>query len=268
MKRKLAFFDMDGTLYQTENNVIQPSSLSALQSLKDAGYIIAAATGRPLNNMNEILGQIQFDYYVLINGGYVLDKNFNLITSSPLTQEDVTDIVQLANEKDLGLMFHFGDASYIYNNFYPIYEFSKYTNTLNGVFYDETQSYHRRHNPFNAVLLTKDATIIQDFIDNHPNLKTDLINVKTNGFAYDIFLKSNDKAVGIEAILEKENLGWDDVITFGDSTNDIQMLEKAGYGVAMGSASDLVKSHADYVTTSVYNNGIFNAIKKILTNED
>ena len=51
MKHKIVFFDMDGTLYQTENDVIQESALDAIQTLKDKGYIVCAATGRPLNQL-------------------------------------------------------------------------------------------------------------------------------------------------------------------------------------------------------------------------
>lgn len=96
----------------------------------------------------------------------------------------------------------------------------------------------------------------------------DLINVRTNGFAYDLFHAGNDKASGIETVLEREGLSWDDVIAFGDSTNDIRMLEKADLGIAMGSASDFVKSFANRTTTSVYANGIFNAVKDILAEEE
>ena len=39
MKHKIVFFDMDGTLYQTENDIIQESALDAIQTLKDKGYI-------------------------------------------------------------------------------------------------------------------------------------------------------------------------------------------------------------------------------------
>ena len=39
MAYKIVFFDMDGTLYQTENDIIQESSLQAIQALKEQGYI-------------------------------------------------------------------------------------------------------------------------------------------------------------------------------------------------------------------------------------
>lgn len=265
MKHKIVFFDMDGTLYQTENNVIQESTLAAIDRLKESGYIVAAATGRPLNHMKNILDKVSFDYYVLINGGYVLDRDFNLISASPLSRENTEDLISLARDNNLGLMFHFGDATYIYNDFYPAYDFSRYTNTLDGLFYDPTHSYHQRHQAYNSVLIAKDASVINEFMAAHPDLRLDLINVKTNGFAYDVFNAQTDKSSGIEQVLKRENLSWDDVIAFGDSTNDIAMLQKAGIGVAMGSSSDYVKSFADEVTSSVYDNGIYNAIRKILS---
>lgn len=264
MKHKIAFIDMDGTLYQTENDIIQESSLHAIQALKKAGYIVCAATGRPLNQMKLILEKVQFDYYVLINGGYILDKEFNLIQSYPLSKKDTEGLIQLAEQNEYGLMIHFGDATYIYNNFYPMYDFCKYCNVLDSLFYDPTKTYHKRHDAYNCVIMLKKDKPLQEYMENHPELRSDMIKVQTDGFCFDIFSKDNDKSRGIEKILERENLTWKDAICFGDSTNDIGMFEKADIAVAMGSATNYVKSYATFSTTDVYNNGIYNAVKKIL----
>ena len=100
MKHKIVFFDMDGTLYQTENDVIQESALDAIQTLKDKGYIVCAATGRPLNQMKLILQCVQFDYYVLINGSYILDKDFQEIGSYPILQDNVNDLVNFSKKHE------------------------------------------------------------------------------------------------------------------------------------------------------------------------
>ena len=50
-------------------------------------------------------------------------------------------------------------------------------------------------------------------------------------------------------------------MAFGDGGNDIGMLRHAGIGVAMGNANDDVKNAADYITTSVDENGIAHALK-------
>lgn len=254
---------MDGTLYQTANDVIQPSSIDAIHEMEGKGMQVFAATGRPLNFMKPILERVQFDGYVLLNGGYVLNGSFELIDSNPIKTETLDDLVKLSKEKQVGLMIHFGDETYIYTNFYPIFEFAKYTNSLDRLYYDPTLSYHKRHPAFSCTAVTNDPHIMQEFVEAHPDLRIDLVNVKTNGFAYDIFPADTDKSRGIQAVLDRQNLDWDQAVTIGDSTNDLHMLEKAGLGIAMGTAIDQVKDKADYVTTTVFDDGIANALEQI-----
>ena len=52
-----------------------------------------------------------------------------------------------------------------------------------------------------------------------------------------------------------------EVVTFGDGGNDTSMIRTAGIGIAMGNAIDSLKAEADYVTTTVDDNGIRNALK-------
>ena len=159
-------------------------------------------------------------------------------------------------------MFHFGDATYIYNKFYPMYDFCKYCNVLNSLFYDPSQSYHRRHRAYNAVILTREKKEIDDFMAAHPDLRADLINVKSDGFMFDVFNSGNDKSVGIELMMKHVNFTWKDTIAFGDSTNDIHMLQKADIGVAMGNADNEVKENADFITDSIDHDGIEKALIK------
>lgn len=263
MTYKIAFFDMDGTLYQTENDIIQESNLQALEELRKQGVIVCAATGRPLNQMNLILERVHFDYMVMINGGYVLDREQNLMFENPIDRQTTQEIVEWCHEQQNGLMFHFGDASYIYDQFYPFYYFCRDHHVLDYLFYDENRSYHKRHNAYNSVIMTKDKRSFDEFLAKHPMLRSDLIEVTQDHFCLDVFNANNDKFVGINQVLLKEGIHWDECVCFGDSTNDVKMLEMAGMGVAMGNASDYVKSFANRVTTSVYDHGVANALKDI-----
>ena len=66
-----------------------------------------------------------------------------------------------------------------------------------------------------------------------------------------------------DAGLERENLTWDDCIVFGDSTNDVEMLSKAGFGVCMGNGCDAAKEAADYVCGRIEEDGLAGAIHDI-----
>jgi hydroxymethylpyrimidine pyrophosphatase-like HAD family hydrolase len=50
-------------------------------------------------------------------------------------------------------------------------------------------------------------------------------------------------------------------MVFGDADNDIRMIQKAGIGIAMGNATENLKKVADYVTSDLDHDGIFNALK-------
>lgn len=58
-----------------------------------------------------------------------------------------------------------------------------------------------------------------------------------------------------------EGFAPDHTIAFGDGGNDTSMILQAGIGVAMGNAIDALKQQADYITTSVDEDGILNALR-------
>ncbi|MCD7938477.1 MAG: HAD-IIB family hydrolase, partial [Tannerellaceae bacterium] len=77
----------------------------------------------------------------------------------------------------------------------------------------------------------------------------------------DVVPAGGSKKIGIQKMLDYYNLTVEEIMAFGDGGNDMEMLTYAGTGVAMGNADDNVKRIADYVTDSVDENGIRNALK-------
>ena len=77
----------------------------------------------------------------------------------------------------------------------------------------------------------------------------------------DVTAKGNTKQHGIDEIIRHFGIRLEETMAFGDGGNDISMLRHAGIGVAMGNAKDDVKVIADYVTASVDDNGIADALK-------
>lgn len=75
-----------------------------------------------------------------------------------------------------------------------------------------------------------------------------------------------DKGLALEAMLPQLGLKREELMTFGDSFNDIGMIKYAGIGVAMANADEEVKAIADYVTDSNNDDGIATAIEKFIFN--
>lgn len=77
----------------------------------------------------------------------------------------------------------------------------------------------------------------------------------------DIILAGSGKIEGMKAILDSCGLSFQQVISFGDSENDVEMLKLSKVGIAMGNAMEVCKIASDYVTDDMYHDGIFNALK-------
>ena len=69
-----------------------------------------------------------------------------------------------------------------------------------------------------------------------------------------------DKAVGMRKFMELHGIARNEVIAFGDSDNDVGMLEFAGIGVAMGNANENAKAAADFVTKHIDDDGVAYAL--------
>ena len=75
--------------------------------------------------------------------------------------------------------------------------------------------------------------------------------------AADIISATGSKGYGIEKVLDYYGLDKGQALAFGDGANDIEMLQTAGIGVAMGNAGDNVKASADDICGTAADDGIF-----------
>ena len=76
----------------------------------------------------------------------------------------------------------------------------------------------------------------------------------------DITSGEADKGKGLQVMAEYLGLDISETMAFGDGGNDISIIREAGIGVAMGNANEEVKAMADYVTSSVDEDGVKNAL--------
>ena len=80
-------------------------------------------------------------------------------------------------------------------------------------------------------------------------------------YAYiELVLRGYTKGTGVELAMRELGFDRDDAYGFGDSDNDISMIESAGYGIAMGNASEGVKAAASYITANYDSLGFAKAV--------
>ena len=89
------------------------------------------------------------------------------------------------------------------------------------------------------------------------------VELSDSQYAYHINSPGIDKGTGFRTIMEKLSISADDVIAIGDSATDIPLFRVAKTSIALGNASDHVKSEATMVVTAHAGDGVLEALDKL-----
>ena len=99
----------------------------------------------------------------------------------------------------------------------------------------------------------------------HENFGGDLSIIQSgteHAWGVEIYVSGISKRTGLETLSARLEVDREEIMAIGDHINDIEMLEWAGWGVAMGNAQPEVKLVADWVTTSLAEDGVAAAIER------
>ena len=251
---KAAFFDIDGTLFSHTIHAIPESTKRTVKLLREKGIKVFIATGRSLKETKRVpLGDMKFDGYVTLNGQICLDAEENILFEVPIKGEDGAYLLDAFVNKKFPLAIV--EKERIYINYID-------------------DSVIRAQKSVNIPLLPikeYEGAPIYQFIgymnwEETGKIAPKIPNCKITRWydeGIDIISKDGGKANGIQKVLEFYGMTKEEIIAFGDSDNDMDMLEFAGIGVAMGNAEESVKAVADYITTDIDEDGIWNACKHL-----
>ena len=89
------------------------------------------------------------------------------------------------------------------------------------------------------------------------------VELSDSQYAYHINSPGIDKGTGFRTIMEKLSISAEDVIAIGDSATDIPLFRVAKTSIALGNASDQVKSEATMVVTAHAGDGVLEALDKL-----
>lgn len=250
---KAAFFDIDGTLIPHGKDKFPDSTLKALHLLKEKGIKIFIATGRPITTINHALSQCAFDGYLALNGQYCC-VNGQVVRNVFINQKDIEKALPYFQKNNISCVF--AEKDYVYVNLYSqqYREFhigkEEMMNKVDNVFRI------KNHETYQLMIFINEEQEIELF-QHLDHCKS----ARWHPMFADIIPQNGGKDKGIDAICQYLNISLDQTIAFGDGGNDIDMLKHAGIGVAMNNGNDKVKEAANYITTDVENDGIYNALK-------
>lgn len=250
---KALFFDIDGTLVSFKTHCMPQSTIEAIETARAKGLKIFIATGRHYSVINN-LGDMRFDGYITMNGCYCLTGDEKVIYKKSIPQSDTHSLLSYMETNTFPCAFveeHKLSVNMIDKNVSDLFHLLNFKNIPT-----EPLSYYQDKEIFQLSAFFPTET--EDDIMKHlPHCET----MRWYPTFTDVISKGVDKGMGISKMCEYFGFSVNETMAFGDGGNDIQMLEHAGIGIAMGNARDEVKAVADYVTDSVDEDGIRNALK-------
>ena len=256
---KALFFDIDGTLVSFETHRIPSSTIEALEAAHAKGLKIFIATGRPkaiINNLTALQERELIDGYITMNGAYCFVDD-TVIYKSPIPAAEVDALTSFCHERNLPCIL-VGEHDICVNQ--PGELVTEIFNRQLKTDPIPPKPYTDNHSDKEYYQLTPFIDIEEEqlLLPSIPNCEMG----RWHPAFVDVTAKGNTKQRGIDEIIRHFGIRLEETMAFGDGGNDISMLRHAGIGVAMGNAKDDVKAAAGYVTTSVDDNGIANALKQ------
>ncbi len=249
------FFDIDGTLVSFKTHAVPQSAIDAITEVRKKGIKVFIATGRSLMQINNLKG-LTIDGYITLNGGYCTTGTGELIYKKGISPEDIKSLIRYQEEQEQ----------------FPcsfVCEDEIFVNAINDTVTQVAEELNYPVPPLKDIrkALTKEVFQIVAYFDSKQEkqiMQTALPHchaTRWNSRFTDIIAAGNSKQTGIDEIIAYYGIKLSETMAFGDGGNDISMLRHAAQSIAMGNANEDVKQAANYITDSVDENGIWNALK-------
>lgn len=268
---KIIFLDADGTLLHHEGFIPQ-SALQACQLAQKNGHKIVLCTGRQKVEVYGDMLKLNYDGMITGSGAHV-EVNHHLLEERTFSKEQLQILLEYMHKNDIDAIFETTKGLVGNQKTYDHLErmIQKQCKHLSPELFAKHGLVQVQHNlkvtdsileyPVNKIsFLESDISYQQIYDALHRQF--DLVPATFAPFGKEsgeISEKTITKATGMKSILNYFDRSAEDAIAIGDGFNDLCMFEVAKTSVAMGNAPIEVQKKADRITTSLDNNGIYNA---------
>ncbi len=254
---KIAFFDIDGTLFWPGIG-IPDSAKRAVDQLIKNGHKAVICTGRSRGMVPESYFHMGF-HGVICGAGTYVEYEGNVLHHDQMTNDEIKKVIEWGRKEKVGIILEGDENGY--------YDSKNCDETY------ETMRKKTEHNCETILQPLEEAVHIPKWTYHYlkPEKKYEIEEILGNRYtgiyhepedAVEFMPAGINKATGIACILENCGIGREDAYAFGDSVNDMEMIRYVKYGVAMGNAVPELLKEAPYKTARADEDGIALALKK------
>lgn len=282
---KLIATDMDGTLLNAAHEISE-ENIQAIEYAQSQGITVVIATGRAFYEANTPVAQTDLKVpYICLNGAEVRDESFNISSTSNLNRELIDRITDILNRDNIYYQIYTNIGIYTEN---PQRDLDIYIDIA------ERAGQKADVDKIKAGIQKRIDNGTLKVVDNYDKIKDTPGEIVMKILAFDSDLDKIDrvseelaqsgslavssssrgnieithadaqKGIALQTIADRLQIDMSEVMAIGDNLNDISMLERAGYSVAMANATSEVKATAKFETESNEDSGVGKAIMKLL----
>ena len=260
---RMAALDLDGTLLNSDH-VVTRRNCEALRKLSKEGVLVVLVSGRMHQSILPISNQIGLENPIIsYNGGMVKHaKTGEVFHHTPIAATTAMELVDYCDQRDIHLNFCLDDQLYIRteNAWSELYE------SRTGVHATAVGDLRKltEGEPTKMQALDTPENVESLLIDFQRDFGDRLYITRTQIEYIEFMNPEVSKGPALEALASHAGVPMRLVVAFGDGDNDKSMMAAAGFSVAMGNSIDELRECADYITESNDNDGVAQAVERLL----
>jgi len=267
---KLAAFDMDGTLLNSDKD-IQESAISACKRASKAGKIVALDTGRAVSELSFYpFAEMGIRYGSCTCGTVIYDfREQKVLAQKTIPAELIPLLMEATRQEDMMVQVMLSGVSYVETG--VVEKMAHYQMSAYQSLYEKTSSFTENIPDF----ALKHADQINKINMYHTSsesrartlarlshLPLDFTFAETTSL--EMTPKGVSKGSGLADLCAVLGISIEEAIGVGDAFNDVPMLKMAGLGVAMGNSNEAAIEAADVIVADNDHDGIAEVIDRYL----
>ncbi|HEY2178588.1 MAG TPA: Cof-type HAD-IIB family hydrolase [Caulobacteraceae bacterium] len=264
MSVRLLLADVDGTLV-TQEKVLTERARAAARSLAEAGVLLAITSGRPPRGMEMLIRPLALTTPVAgFNGGVLVTPALTVIESHGLAASVARRALDIIDEGGLDAWVYTNTEWLIRDKLAPHVEREAWTVKFEAKVV-KTFSEKDLDGAVKIVGISDDLDKVAACEKQASKaLGKDASAARSQPYYLDVTSAKANKGEVVRTLARLTGVSAQEIATIGDMPNDTLMFTAGGLSIAMGNASDEVKSKADEVTASNEDEGFAKAVKRFI----
>ena len=268
MTIKLIATDMDGTLLDPKGQVDIPRLEKILDQLEERGIRFVIATGNEIHRVKQLLGHLTERVVLIVANGARIFEGNQLLQAQTWDDDMVNRALEFFKDRECQDQFVVTSMN---GGF--VKEGTVFTQLENFMTPEMIELFYQRMNfveeleshLFGGVLkmsLVVGEERSDSVLEEINQLFNGHVQAVSSGYGcIDILQSGIHKAWGLQELLKRWDIKAEEIMAFGDSENDVEMLQLAGIAYAMENADDKAKAVATDFAPSNSQAGVYQVLE-------